>query len=121
MKQNVERILKMVEEKKITAEEAVRLLDSLKQQSESAETNEKEEYFNEEPKKEEYCFKDELENGFKKLEKGFKKLEPKVEKTVKEALVKISEVTKDLSEKFDKEDNKDVEDMYEDMFDDLEK
>ncbi len=123
MKGNVDKILKMVEEKKITAEEAVKLLDSLNQPKSNGDCSEE--------KGQEKCPKDSVKEGFKKFEEGIGKLEIEIDETVKKALLKISEVTKDLAEKMDKQDDVDVndeedddedlEDVYEDLFEDLEK
>ncbi len=104
MGNNVDTILKMVEEKKITAEEAIKLLNSL-------ETEKNKDTNNTDTNKESTVdsIKIELEEGIKKIEKGFKKIEPTVEKTLKEALLKVSELTGSLADKI-KDDEKEKSD-----------
>lgn len=104
MKSNVDMILKMVEDEKITADEAVKLLNSLNSAKNDF-TDEVEDEFEEECSNEKENtseqIKKEIEDGFKKLEESFKKLEPTIEKTVKDTLLKVSELTKNLAEKFE--------------------
>ncbi len=119
MKSNVDKILKMVEEKKITSEEAVKLLESLNT------TKSTKENFEEEAK--EKCKTDDFKDRFKKFEESFGKVEIEIDKVVTEALFKISDITKGLAEKMEKakkndnydSENEEREEMYEDMFDDL--
>ncbi len=98
--ENKRLVLKMLEEGKITAEEAIKLLNSLNDESKESK---KESTINED------FFNIDFEDSLKKLEETLKKIEPAVEKTFKESLLKMSELSKMAAEKMGNKDSKDDE------------